>query len=358
VALEGQILAEKAMVFRKGVVQRILKAVKSGELNFLEPTVNYDFGVEYPKLKELGLGRDEALSILNDLCEVGILVGEVVYTLAICPYCRSHRLFLQLRCPTCGSTRLSKGAVIEHLLCGHVDVEDNFRMGEDLVCQKCRKPLKAIGVDYRKPGVLFKCLDCQAPFPHPKAMYTCSDGHMFDESELAVFQVRAYRPNPAGRVLLEKATIDLEPVLGVLANRGWHVEIPSVIRGKAGVDHEFSFAVWKDKSDRDSKPPNVVGELVISEGRANSTVVLAFWAKSIDVEAKDKIVMAVPGLDEKAEMLAKSYDMHVMEAENGSELQAKAESMLRNMLQGVDTLISGAKTQEKPLIKPVGHDET
>ncbi|MEM3881055.1 MAG: hypothetical protein QXD19_04840 [Candidatus Bathyarchaeia archaeon] len=48
-------MAEKATVFRKSVVQRILKAIKNGEVNVLEPTVNYDFGVEYPKLKNLGL---------------------------------------------------------------------------------------------------------------------------------------------------------------------------------------------------------------------------------------------------------------------------------------------------------------
>jgi len=109
------------MVFRKDVVQRILRAIKNGELKFLEPTVNYEFGVEYLKLKELGLGQDEALFTLNDLCEAGILAGEIVCNLAVCPYCRSHRLFLQLHCPTCGSARLSKGAVIEHLLCGHLE---------------------------------------------------------------------------------------------------------------------------------------------------------------------------------------------------------------------------------------------
>ena len=347
-------MAEKATVFRKSVVQRILKAVKNGEVNVLEPTVNYDFGVEYPKLKELGLSRDEALSIINDLCEAGILVGEIVNNMAVCPKCGSHRLLFQLSCPSCGSPKLSRGAVVEHLLCGYIDVEDNFRRGLDLVCPKCGKLLRAIGVDYRRPGIFYKCLDCQNPFPNPKAKYMCSNGHMFDESELSLFQVRAYRLNPAGRVLLEKATVDLEAILRVLVDNGWHVEKPAVIRGKAGVNHEFSFAVWTSKNDVENKPPNVVGELVLSEGKADSTVILAFWAKSIDVEAKEKIVMAVPGLDEKAEMLAKCYDMHVIEAENGSELQAKAESLIQGMLRGVKALKSGGKALQKPLEKPMG----
>ncbi|MCS7115786.1 MAG: hypothetical protein RMJ15_02090 [Nitrososphaerota archaeon] len=350
-------MAGKTAVFKKGAVQKLLKALKKGEVNVLEPTVSYDFGVEYLKLKELGLGGDEALSVLKDLCEAGILASETLSNMATCPKCGSHKLLFQLSCPSCGSTRLSKGAIIEHLLCGYIDAEESFRRGGDIICQKCGKRLKAVGVDYRKPGILYRCLDCRNPFPTPKARYMCNNGHTFDENELALFQVKAYRLNPAGRTLLEKATLDLESILQVLVDKGWLVESPVVIRGRAGVDHEFSFAVWTSKNDWEGKPPDIVGELVFSEGEADPTVILAFWAKSYDVEAKEKIILAVPGLDEKAKTLARGYGMHVIEAENGIELQARVESMLRSMLRGVDALEGEAEAQGNSLEKPVGLNE-
>ncbi|MEM2103790.1 MAG: hypothetical protein QW717_02715 [Candidatus Bathyarchaeia archaeon] len=350
-------MAEKAKFFRDHAVQRMLKALKNGELSFLEPVVNYDFGVEYTKLREFGLNPAETTPILSRLCEIGVLVWETVGNLAVCPSCGSYRLLLQLHCPSCGSARLSRGAVVEHMMCGHVDVEINFRRGQDLVCPKCGKRLKAIGVDYRRPGILYKCMDCQTSFQKALGKFKCSNGHLFDEGELATWEVKAYRANPARRLLLEKFIIDVEAILQVFIVKGWCVETPAVIRGKAGVEHEFYFAVWRAKADKESRPPDVVCELVVSESIVDATAILAFWAKAIDVEAKDKIVMAVPGLDEKAKMLANCYGMYAVEAENSSELQVKAESLLRNMLWGVNRLENEAKMLMNPLENSVRINE-
>ncbi|MEM3552007.1 MAG: hypothetical protein QXN87_08735 [Candidatus Bathyarchaeia archaeon] len=350
-------MKDKTLFFRDYAAQKMLKALKDGKLSVLEPIVNYDFGVEYPKLREFGLNPEVASSILSRLCELDVLAWESVGNLAVCPCCGSYKLLLQLHCPSCGSARLSRGAVVEHMLCGHVDVEINFRRGQDLVCPKCGKRLKAIGVDYRRPGILYKCMDCQTTFQNAQGKFKCSNGHLFDEGELAIWEVRAYRANPAGRVLLEKFTIDLEAILQVFIVKGWCVETPAVIRGKAGVEHEFSFAVWKARADRESRPPDVVGELVVSESIVDATAILAFWAKAIDVEAKDKMVMAVPGLDEKAKMLANCYGIYAVEAENSSELQVKAENLLRNMLWGVNRLENEAKMLMNLLEKSVRINE-
>ncbi|BBE42032.1 hypothetical protein [Conexivisphaera calida] len=315
--------------------QKVLRAIREGELDLIEPAVSYDYGVEYPALRELGLERDEAQSVLNDLREAGILAEEVVGNLVACPRCGSHRMLLQLRCPACGSTRLTRGSVIEHLPCGYVDLEDKFRVGEDLVCPKCRKPLRAIGIDYRKPGVFYKCLECQAIFPTPRAMYTCENGHRFDEGELALLPVKAYRPTPEGRALLEKMTVNLEEELRILREMGWHVEAPAKVPGRSGIAQEFSFAGWRD-GDRTRDPPDIAGELIISDNAVDSAAMLTFWAKSMDTRAKHTIFMSIPGLSEEAKTLAKSYGINVVEAENASELQARIRSLLRDLTRGTD----------------------
>ncbi|MEM4700449.1 MAG: hypothetical protein QXT74_05860 [Candidatus Nezhaarchaeales archaeon] len=328
-------MAESSPIFRRSEVQKILKAIKDGRLEAVEPVFSYEAGVGYPKLREITNTSGEAVQhVLNELEKTGILVSEVVDNIVVCPRCGSHRLSLQMRCPICESAKLSRGAMIEHMACGHLDVEENYRRGDRLICPKCGKALKAIGVDYRRPGILYRCMSCGGFFPTPKVRYRCNNGHSFEETETAIREIKAYRPNPAKRALLEEVTFDLKAALKPLTDRGWHVEAPSTLRGRTGVEHDVSFALWASGSARSNASPDIVGELHVSEAKVDSVATLAFWAKATDLGARDKVLMAVPGLDDKASTLACSYGIHVVEAENMSELQGKLNAVLQGIIKG------------------------
>jgi len=325
--------AEDFSVFRREEVQKILKVLKEGKLSVIEPEFDCEEGVVYPGLREImNASRDAIQEALDGLSKAGILRSEVVGNVAVCPRCGSHKLSLQLYCPFCGSAKISKGAVIEHLTCGHVDVEENFRRDDRLVCPKCGKALKAIGVDYRRPGVLHKCAGCGGFFPSVRIRYTCNNGHGFEESELAISEMRAYRLNPAGRSLLEKMTLDVKAITKPLVDKGWYVEAPAILTGRSGVTHDVAFAAWANKRKIDGSP-DMVSEIYVSEKIADSVIILAFWAKALDLGAKEKVLMVVPGLDEKARMLARSYNMRVVEAKSIHELQEIASTLLRKMIE-------------------------
>ena len=176
-------MTEDSSVFRKVNVQRVLKTIKDRKLDAIEPNISHDNGIEYPKLNEFTSDLNELLSLLSKLERQGILKSKVVGNVAVCPHCRSHKLLLQLCCPSCDSANLRKGAIVEHMECGYTDVEFRFRRGEELICPKCRKVSKAVGVDYRKLGPLYKCEDCGSIFPNPKIKYTCSNRHTFNDKE-------------------------------------------------------------------------------------------------------------------------------------------------------------------------------
>jgi Thaumarchaeal output domain 1 len=80
---------------------------------------------------------------------------------------------IKFKCASCGSTNIDKGDAIEHLHCGHIDKYEEFVKGDKMSCPKCGRELKALGVDYRKTGLFFKCGACCNIMPIPTYNYIC-----------------------------------------------------------------------------------------------------------------------------------------------------------------------------------------
>lgn len=326
-------MAESHTIFRKDEVQKLLRAIRDGKIKNIEPEFNYESGVRYSIAEEIMGIHGKALELaLKGLTEIGVLIAEVRGNVEVCPICGSHQLTVTLSCPTCGSPNLTKGIMIEHFECGFLDLEETFRRGEELVCRRCGKILRAIGIDYRKPGTLYKCEECQQRFPSPKRRYTCRSGHNFEENEQVLNRIYAYRPNPEKYTLIEKETLDFKPLLEKLIKNGWFGQSPSTFHGHSGVELEFAFALWAPKNDPVKQKPYVLADVYTSMDAVDSNVVLVFAAKTIDVEADDKILMVIPRLDEKARALVKWYNMSVIEAETTSELMEKLRSLLLSMV--------------------------
>lgn len=321
-------------IFRKDEVQKLLRAIRDGKIKSIEPDFNYESGVRYSIAEEImGIHGKPLELTLKELAEIDILIVEVRGNVEVCPICGSHQSTVTLSCPTCGSPNLSKGVMIEHFECGFLDLEETFRRGEELVCRRCGKILRAIGIDYRKPGTLYKCEECQQRFPTPKRRYTCRNGHNFEENEQVLNRIYGYRPNPEKYTLIEKETLDFKPLLERLIKNGWFGQSPATFQGRSGAELEFAFALWAPKTNSVKQKPFVLTDVYTSVDAVDSNVVLVFVAKTIDVEAFEKILMVMPRLDEKARALVKSYNISVIEAEAASELMEKLHSLLLSIVQ-------------------------
>lgn len=348
-------MAESTFIFRKEEVQKLLRAFKDGKIEFLEPRFDYEQGISYPVAAEVARVPAEAVGpILDELSSLGVLVASVVNNVVVCPICGSFRFTASLRCPVCDSHNLVKGVMIEHLACGHLDVEKNFQRAGQLICPRCGKALKAIGVDYRRPGILYRCLDCDGVSSNPRKRYTCNNGHNSDEEGLIMCAVKAYRLNLAKRGLLEKETVEFEPLLCKF-NDVWSYKAPAVISGPSDVKHEFAFALWSKRME--SGQPDVVAEVCTHENEVSFTAVLAFQAKAMDVKAREKVIIVMPALDERGKLLASSYGMQIIEAKTASELQEKLVSVLRQLAakKEEEALKFEAETLEKILKEMEGN---
>lgn len=354
--------ADKAetSILRRSEAQKVLRAMAEGMLAVAEPTVDFEGGVRYLKVEELAEASSSTVNrLLDEMESAGFLRSEAVASLAVCPKCGSHKLILQLSCPACGSARVERAPMIEHMACGHVDREERFRGDGELKCPKCGKTLRGIGVDYRRLGTLTVCLACGGRFPAPMKRYTCSRLHTFEEAEAAIRHVKACRLNPAKKSFVEGEIIDFQSILKGIAGKGWVFQAPAVLKGRSGVEHQFAFAIWSDGREPSRNHPDVLAEALVSEGEVDSSQVFASLAKIFDVKPWESLLIAVPKVSERARVVARSYDVNVVEAEEVAQLKDKvaialSESMKRREKDALKMEVEALKEALKELGEPRG----
>ena len=92
-----------------------------------------------------------------------------------CSKCASARLNIYEACPACGSADLFEEVLVHHYRCGCQEAESRFIQGDLLVCPKCRRELRHLGVDYGKPGKIVTCRACGAVNSEPTVNFVCMD---------------------------------------------------------------------------------------------------------------------------------------------------------------------------------------
>jgi len=314
VSVEGE-----AEIYRKPDVRRLLQSLRDGMICEIKPTFISD-GFAYVDVEKVtGSPRRRVREILEKLGEVGVLLHELVETRVACPSCGSAKLSIKPICPSCGSPKLVRGEAIEHLACGHLDFEENFAGSKGMICPKCRKPLKALGVDYRRPGAFYKCLSCGELFGVPKKIFVCEGCHReFEEEEAVVINAYIYRLNPDKRDVILRETMDLKPLIRRLEKIGWTGVSSAFLRGKSGLVHSFSLLA-STKNDGVSEPYIIV-QIFVDERPVMEDPVLSLFAKSLDVGIKDVVLGVIPKLTPSARKLAEFYGFSIAEASNPKEL--------------------------------------
>jgi hypothetical protein len=312
-------------------IQRILRKIKDSNIDVIEPKFTYIKGVEYPSLQDANLSPQMVESTLEELSELEVLIKEATSNIALCPICYSHKLSIQLVCPVCGSFNLERGQVLEHLTCGYIGFEEDFHKDGQLICPKCRKLLRALGVDYKRQKNVYKCLSCGSLLPLPDRRYICDNNHIFKEEEIILKKIYRYRVNPTAKNIMELLTLDLRPIIVEGEKLGLHTRYPAIVRGKSGVEHEFLAAFWKDAKCIGS--PDVIIEIQSSDEAVNELTVLVLYAKMIDVGVKNVILAVLPKLNEEARKLAKIYGIKVVESTDLNKLIEEVKENLKNVVE-------------------------
>jgi len=315
--------------------RNLLLRIKDRQLSTIEPVFQQGKGFIYSELEERDL--HDHLTILRKLEKDGFLRSELLESVLQCPSCLAAHFSVQLRCTVCNFATITRGAVIEHLACGNIDLDAKYAQqeGNILVCGKCGKRLKAIGVDYAKPGIFYKCLNCKALLPQVQELYTCySCGKSWKEGELKDLHLMKYS------VDLEKISkyfieYDLLPHVAeqLYKKYGLKAESPGKIKGLSKIEHTFDLLV----SHYESGEPMLVADLLVDGMDGNTAQggmrILAFYARCLDANFATsriikKVLVTQSELSNDAKELAAAYGVRTIQMPDAEGMV----SLIREML--------------------------
>ena len=148
----------------------------------------------------LGLTALDALDALEEYRELGYFEGEIEEQLYLCRPCKSARLIFRETCPKCHVPCLEERARIHHFRCAYVADKSEFVHGDELICPKCEKRLRHVGVDHDFPEESQYCPRCNESWAEGLVEVRCLEcGETSTPDRARGIQLLGYRPTRAMR---------------------------------------------------------------------------------------------------------------------------------------------------------------
>ncbi|MGD0093979.1 MAG: diguanylate cyclase [Planctomycetota bacterium] len=176
-----------------------LKSLQDHGLTAVAPVFDpsSSLGYVYPDVVRYTGRYGAEEEILEHLAGQGLLSPKLAQRLRVCPDCGRHNLVFTEVCPGCGSLDFSHHEVLHHFACAHVNSVAAFQKGDKLVCPKCQKELRHIGLEYEKPASYYRCESCKAISPSPKVQGRClACGHVCDPGQTREKLIYQYTVTP------------------------------------------------------------------------------------------------------------------------------------------------------------------
>ena len=304
--------------------------IRENKISRYEPLVKPEGGLTYTGFSDHDFARQ--VDILKTLQVLGLVKEEPFDYIRKCSRCDHHGMVVKVACPACGSTNTDQGKVIEHLPCGNIDIESRFQTAEGgLVCPKCKKKLKAIGVDYVKPGSYCSCLSCKTLSPEGKMQFICLNcGSSLAKEEMKLEPLAAYAVDQeAVAKYLDKTGFQFHlSVVDALRSRGVNASPRAAVIGSSQVQHTFDIVAYVG----DEPEPAVAVDIEKSSEPVDPESLLNFLARCLDAKVGRKVFIGIPGFSEEARKLAGAHGIEIIES-SGSDVQEIADKISTGMPQ-------------------------
>jgi hypothetical protein len=324
--------AERLEIYKDHNTQVLLSKFLSDEISKLEPVYDPRIGYRYPTVEAIVGDASAVDSLLNRLYKAGVLERKLYDKVIYCPKCGSVNVSVRYCCSYCKSFDIQRSALIEHVKCGYMDVEEHFRKGNKLVCPKCLEELRKLDVDYRRAGTWCACKDCGKSFDIPVTAHFCRDCQRNFTFEDAVIK-DVYSYSLKEEVKEEAATgwVMIAPIRDFLLQSGFEVESPAFVKGKSGANHVFDVAAY---GEGEARKVTVIDIATSTEDVVSEQPVIALFAKIFDVTPENAYLIAIPTISENGKKMAELYNIRIIEAKNQKEaIEALKEKMLEKRLQ-------------------------
>jgi hypothetical protein len=261
----------------------------------LEPSFHPGRGFFYPDIELTTL--EEQTSFLESFERTGIVTRSPSISIMQCSFCRSHRFCSTFVCKLCKSANILRGSAIVHEPCGNIDFYDKYVTDDGtLLCQKCNKNLKAIGIDYSKLERIYNCLNCKAMLSDIDQLYKCLDcgkSSTLEESRILLLNEYVFDVNKLSHIVnIDESMLSVVKELDKL---GIEAVYQGAVTGASRMPHIFSLVVYVEKVQQ----PFLVADIIETDHRTDEMRLLSFIGKCVDTRIEKKIIVAVPNLEEE-----------------------------------------------------------
>jgi hypothetical protein len=202
-----------------------------------------------------------------------------------------------------------------------VDLERNFIEGNRYVCPKDHKPLRQIGVDYRKAGTAYRCSSCGELTPFPTERWVCNaSGHIFSLEEAVSEDVYSYQLAEERYDEIRQALEFVDPLAETLRKNGYVAETFANVVGASGITH--SVDIYARSGDPERGDAIMISVLAGEAARPEN--VLGTYGVVLDTSPKLAVLVAIPYLSEESKFYAQRLGMMVIE---GSDVEKASQQL-------------------------------
>jgi len=305
---------ELLKLYKDHKVQLLISKVVSDELGTLNPIYDPKHGFRYPIVEEIVGDSSSTEEFLQKLFEGGVLERKLYDKVVYCPSCNSANISMRYTCPHCKSFNIKKSALIEHIKCGYIDIEDRFQKEGKLVCPRCNKELTNPDLDYHRAGVWCTCNQCEKSFDIPVPFHFCRKCHenfTFDEALYKAVYSYSLTPEAAKEATL--GCVLTVPIIEFLEDLGFEVESPGFLNGKSGARHMFDLTAV---SSGEKQNTTVIDLATSTDDVVSEHSVIAMFAKIFDATPDRACLVAIPKMSESGRKLASLYKIDLVEAKD------------------------------------------
>ena len=119
--------------------------------------------------------------------------AKFVERIQLCPDCHGDNLIFSECCKKCKSSDLKEEDLIHHFRCANISPESEYMSDGELICPKCKRLLRHIGLDYDRPSKVQTCNNCGAQQFNSAIKVLCANcGNIYSPSQLQRYDVFEY----------------------------------------------------------------------------------------------------------------------------------------------------------------------
>jgi predicted nucleic acid-binding Zn-ribbon protein len=147
----------------------------------------------YPVMLEKDFENLGLIELLKLAEEENYVTPKTIDNVHLCKSCSGNYLNFREVCPKCQHIDMESQPLIHHFVCANVGPEKDYHKDGELICPKCDKLLRHIGIDYDKPSVIHQCNNCNEHFQQLDMTASCMDcGSDNMLSELEELKINQY----------------------------------------------------------------------------------------------------------------------------------------------------------------------